>query len=86
MALSLLAGAAHLAGFIWVCHHYAMPLADAYDLCVHELAMLARHCGTTYNIVNYIIFIAAFLLLTVGNLLAAELLRRKPSKQQLDIQ
>ena len=59
-----------------ICRHYAMPLENAFDLCYHELIVLASDWHTTYNNVNYLIFILLFLVLTLGNILVANCLLR----------
>lgn len=63
-----------IGGFMWLCQHYAMPMNDAFDLCYHELIQLAKDCHTTYNNVNYAIFILLFLVITIGNILLVKLL------------
>ena len=55
---------------------YAMPMVDAFNLCYRELLLLASRYHTTYNNVNYFIFILLFFVPTVGNLLLAKLIRR----------
>ena len=62
--------------FLWICNHYAMPMNDAFDLCYHELIQLAKEYHTTYNNVNYIIFIIFFLVCTLGNMGLAWLINR----------
>ena len=74
MSLGLLYGMIYLFVFLLICNHYAMPMEKAFDLCYHELLMLASDWNTTYNNVNYLIFILLFLVLTVGNILAAKCL------------
>lgn len=64
-----------LIGFLWICHHYAMPLPDAFDTCVIELRKLARQYHTTYNVVNYMIFIIFFLAHVVINLIGSQLIK-----------
>lgn len=75
MLLGIGYGTLALAVFVVICVHYAMPLEQAFDLCYRELIWLARTFHTTYNIVNYVIFILAFLVVTTVNLLAALVLR-----------
>ena len=74
MSLGLLYGMIYLFVFLLICKHYSMPMEKAFDLCYHELLMLASDWNTTYNNVNYLIFILLFLVLTVGNILAAKCL------------
>ena len=62
-------------GLIWIIGHYAMPLEDAYDLCYHELVALSHKYKTTYNNVNYIIFIVGFLAIVITNFTLAGGLR-----------
>lgn len=64
----------YIGGFMWLCQHYAMPLNDAFDLCYRELIQLAKDCHTTYNNVNYAIFILLFLVIIIGNILIVKLL------------
>ena len=59
-----------------------MPMEKAFDLCYHELLMLASDWNTTYNNVNYLIFIILFLVLTVGNILAAKCLSCNSYKKE----
>ena len=74
MSLGLLYGMIYLFVFLLICKHYSMPMEKAFDLCYHELLMLASDWNTTYNNVNYLIFILLFLVLTVGNILASKCL------------
>ena len=74
MSAGLLYGMIYLFVFLLICNHYAMPMEKAFDQCYHELLMLASDWNTTYNNVNYLIFILLFLVLTVGNILAAKCL------------
>ena len=76
MSAGILYGLAYLIGFCMICRHYAMPLEKAFDLCYHELIVLASDWHTTYNNVNYMIFILLFLVLTIGNILFASRLLR----------
>ena len=69
MATGIVYGLVYIGGFLWICQHYAMPLNDAFDLCYHELIQLAKDYHTTYNNVNYVIFILLFLVITIGNIL-----------------
>lgn len=39
------------------CVHYALPMKDAFYLCVHDLMQLAKVCHTTYEIVNLVIYV-----------------------------
>lgn len=74
MLAGLLYGTIYVFGFLGICYHYAMPLEEAFDLCYHELLALVSLWHTTYNIVNYLVFIILFLVLTLGNILAAKFL------------
>ena len=76
MSAGILYGLINLIGFWMICSHYAMPLEKAFDLCYHELIVLASDWHTTYNNVNYLIFILLFLVLTIGNILFASRLLR----------
>lgn len=67
----------------WVISHYAMPLNDAFYLCVNELVSLAIKYHTTYSIVNYVIFIIGFLILTVGNIILAVSLNKDINLQKI---
>lgn len=67
-------GMAYMVGELWICQHYNMPMDDAFDLCFHELCYLATKYNTTYNSVNYVIFIIFFLVITIGNMLIVKLL------------
>ena len=74
MATGIIYASVYIGGFMRLCQHYAMPLNDAFDLCYHELIQLAKDFHTTYNNVNYAIFIIIFLVITIGNILLVKLL------------
>lgn len=65
-----------IALFLWICNHYYMPMNDAFDLCYRELVQLAKEYHTTYNNVNYVIFIIFFLVCILGNMGLAWLINR----------
>ena len=74
MATGIVYGLVYIGGFLWICQHYAMPMNDAFDLCYRELIQLAIDYHTTYNNVNYAIFILLFLVIIIGNTLLVKLL------------
>jgi hypothetical protein len=74
MSFLIIYGMAYMVGELWICWHYNMPMDDAFDLCFHELCHLATKYNTTYNNVNYVIFIILFLVITIGNVLIVKLL------------
>lgn len=78
--LLMLAGIAYgllyFVAFLWICNHYAMPLNDAFDLCYRELIALSKAYHTTYNNVNYVVFILFFLVGTLGNIAIATLIKK----------
>ena len=76
MAVGISFGVVGIALFLWICNHYYMPMNDAFDLCYHELIQLAKEYHTTYNNVNYVIFILFFLVCTLGNLGISKLIKR----------
>ena len=80
MSAGFLYGMIYILVFLLICYHYAMPMEKAFDLCYHELLMLAYYWHTTYNNVNYLIFIILFLVLTFGNILLAKCLSRNSYK------
>lgn len=84
MSAGLLYGMIYLLVFLLICSHYAMPMEKAFDLCYHELLMLASDWHTIYNYVNYLIFIILFLVLTLGNILAAKCLYYNSYKKDGD--
>ena len=84
MSAGILYGLAYLIGFCMICRHYALPLEHAFDLCYHELIVLASDWHTTYNNVNYMIFILLFLVLTIGNILFASRLLRISNKKTVN--
>lgn len=61
-----------------------MPMASAFDLCRDELVLLARQYHTTYNMVNYAIFIVLFLSILFVNVLVAGLARRVAVGEKTD--
>ena len=77
MTTGCIYGLASVVAFICICVHYAMPMDDAFDLCYRELNVLAAKWNTTYNNVNYILFMTVFLVLFAGNLLLAKLIHKK---------
>jgi hypothetical protein len=83
MAAGVVYGLAYIGGFLWVCQHYAMPMNQAFDLCYQELLQLSKDYHTTYNNVNYIIFILLFLLITIGNMVIVKLLKNSVRKEIL---
>lgn len=48
-----------------ICKHYRMPLDPTFDLCYRELVHLASATGSTYIVVNLVIFVILF----VGDLI-----------------
>ena len=84
MATGIVYGLVYIGGFLWICHHYAMPMNDAFDLCYRELMQLAKDYHTTYNNVNYAIFILLFLAITIGNTLLVKLLLIKQHKNLVE--
>lgn len=79
MATGIVYGLAYIGGFMWLCLHYAMPMNDAFNLCYRELIQLAVDYHTTYNNVNYAIFILLFFVITIGNILLIKLLDHRVS-------
>ena len=84
MILAGLYGLVNIVAFIWLCQHYAMPMEKAFDLCYYELIYLAGKYNTTYNNVNYYIFIILFVGLTVGNMLISRLIKLKDDKSRTE--
>ena len=84
MATGIVYGLAYIGVFLWICQHYAMPMNDAFDLCYNELIQLAIDYHTTYNNVNYAIFILLFLAITIGNTLLVKLLLIKQHKNLVE--
>jgi len=83
LAAGIIYGSAYTVGFLWVCHHYAMPMNQAFDLCYQELIQLSKDYHISYNNVNYIIFILLFLLITIGNMVIVKLLKNSVRKERL---
>lgn len=81
MTSGIMYGLAYLVGFYLICQHYAMPMENAFDLCYRELLHLAKCYHTTYNIVNYVIFILLFLVITVLNIILVKLIGKKREMQ-----
>lgn len=69
-------GLIYLIGFLWLRNHYAMPMNDAFDLCYRELIQLSKEYHTTYNNVNYVIFILFPLVCILGNIALATMIKR----------
>lgn len=74
MVIGLVYGGIGITLFLLICNHYAMPMNDAFDLCYRELIQLAKDYHTTYNNVNYMVFIILFMVCTLGNLLVAKMI------------
>ena len=85
MATGIVYGLAYIGGYMWLCLHYAMPMNDAFDLCYRELTQLAIDYNTTYNNVNYAIFILLFLVITIGNILLIKLLEITGCQARCDV-
>lgn len=51
---------AHIILYIIICKHYWMPMESAFNLCYRELVLCAATTGTTYIIVNLVIFVILF--------------------------
>ena len=84
MAGGIVYGLMFVGAFILICKHYAMPLNDAFDLCYSELVMLAGKYHTTYNMVNYVIFIGLFLVCVTWNCLLAIIIGSKTRMHKKD--
>lgn len=75
--VSILYSVVHLAVFFIICKHYAMPLEDAFDLCVDELKYFGKvfyHVG--YVGANLVIFVIGWLLVFLFNIAAYRLVCR----------
>ena len=77
MIAGIVYGLVYVSAFAWVCLHYALPMDVAFDLCYHELQMLAKEYHTTYNNMNYVMFILLFLACMIGNMTMARLFDSK---------
>ena len=65
-------------GFALICRHYAMPLEDAFDLCVHELHYFGQvFYGVGYIGANIIIFVVGWLILLVINVMITYFLKNR---------
>ena len=69
-------GLIYLLGFLWLRNHYAMPVNDAFDLCYRELIQLSKEYHTTYNNVNYVVFILFPLVGILGNFALAIMIEK----------
>ena len=54
---------AYIWAFLRMLLHYHLPVDRAFDCCVHDLQVLAGKWHTSYQVVNLLIFVIAFLLL-----------------------
>ena len=70
-------GMVYVYAFIKILRHYHLPFDDAFDRCVSDLQWLARKWSTTYQIVNLLIFVVLFLLISSINILGGYLLLKK---------
>ena len=66
--LLLAYAAVYIFGFIRMLRHYHLPFDDAFWLCVKDLEELAKKWHTTYEMVNLIIFVLLFLVLSGANI------------------
>lgn len=75
--VSFIYSVVYLVAFFIICKHYAMPLEDAFDLCVEELTYFGKffyHVG--YVGANLIIFVIGWLLVFLFNTAAYRLVCR----------
>ena len=63
--------------FAYFASRYQPPLADAFDLCVKDLHLVAGRMGTTYEVVNIIFFVAFWGLSIISNYVAYRILKNK---------
>lgn len=63
--------------FIYFASRYQPPLAEAFDLCVKDLYLVAGRMGTTYEVVNIIFFVAFWGLSIISNYVAYRILKNK---------
>ena len=66
--LLLAYAAVYIFGFIRMLRHYHLPFDYAFWLCVKDLEELAKKWHTTYEMVNLIIFVLLFLVLSGANI------------------
>lgn len=62
--------------FIYFAYRYRPPLAEAFDLCVDNLYLVAEKLGTTYQVVNIIFFVALWGLSIIFNYISYRILKR----------
>lgn len=72
LAVSVINLSIHGILFLMICKHYWIPLESAFNLCYRELVHLASVTGSTYIIVNLVIFVILF----VGDLILNSVLYR----------
>ena len=64
-------------GFALICRHYAMPLEEAFDLCVHELSHFGQvFYGVGYIGANIIIFVVGWLIVLAFNIIITMFLKK----------
>lgn len=67
----------YVIGFILICRHYAMPLDDAFNLCVQELKSFGQSFyDVGYIGANIIIFVVGWLFLLILNVLMTIILKK----------
>lgn len=81
LALSLGYALLYLAVFCKILAYYPPPLDKAFDKCYHDLIRWAGEYGTTYNNVNYAIFIIGFLIPILLNLCLTKLFGNNKSQK-----
>ena len=68
----------YVIGFALICRHFAMPLDEAFDLCVHELQSFGQSFyGVGYIGANIIIFVVGWMFLLILNVLINMLLNKQ---------
>ena len=75
--LTIVLGALYGTAAVWLVQRYALPLEESFDLCVEDLNAIASLMGTTYEIVNILIFVVFFVLCILGNYWLFRLINRK---------
>lgn len=64
----------------WLCVRYKAPLEPAFDICYRDLNFIATHFGSTYMMVNIVLFIIVFLAIVILNIVSEKLLHHKQTK------
>ena len=74
----------HIVLYTIICKHYWMPLEPAFNLCYRELVQCAATTGSTYIIVNFVIFVIFFVVDLLYNAVLYKIVKGNLSSKKND--